>query len=95
MYKIYVTFRCHSSGQLGGDYLCCDDMCTIGCPLCMPCMIDTDKCSRQAVGTVHVYVTDYYDNETLEATVGFSFDSEEHYQYRQLGNLSWPDGTFQ
>ena len=95
VYGIYVTFRCHSSGQFGGDYLCCDDMCTIGCPFCVPCAVPEDKCGRRAVGTAHVYVTDYYDNETLEATVGFSFDSEEHYQYRQLGTLSWPDGTFQ
>jgi len=99
VFSIYVTYRCHSSTQVGGDYLCCDDMCSLGCPFCLFCGAGTesDNCVRKAVGEVRIYVTDYNGNEAELTTARrqFSFDDEEQYQYRQIGTISWPDGSFQ
>lgn len=98
-FGIYVTFRCHSSTQLGGDYMCCDDMCSLGCPLCIFCGAGTENnnCNRRAMGEVRIYVTDYDGNEAELTTARrqFSFDDEEQYQYRQIGTISWPSGAFQ
>jgi hypothetical protein len=98
-FSIYVTYRCHSSTQVGGDYLCCDDMCSVGCPFCIFCGAGTESnnCDRRAVGEVRIYITDYDGNEAelTSARRQFSFDGEEQYQYRQIGAISWPDGTFQ
>jgi len=99
VFSIYVTYRCHSSTQVGGDYICCDDLCSLGCPFCLFCGVGTesDNCVRKAVGEVRIYITDYNGNEAelTSARRQFSFDDEEQYQYRQIGTISWPDGAFQ
>ena len=61
LYTIKVHFRCMSSTNFG-SYWCCNDD---GPPCWFPMNFCLEACSRVATGVVTVYVTDYFNNETV------------------------------
>ena len=89
-YSIKVHFRCMSSTDIFG-YVCCNDFFPTPCPF-NPC---NESCNRYANGRVEIFVTDYYNNETMIASRLFTIDSEQVLQFDTIGVLSWPDGNFQ
>ncbi len=91
-YTVKVQFRCHSSADLGGQYICCDEQ---GFPCWIPFNFCGETCDRFADGVVTVYVTDYYNNETQLAQRPFTIDNEQVWAFDTIGVLNWPEGSFQ